>query len=359
MDIHKPTCFIDEVKVRRNIRKMVDKARLSGAQLRPHFKTHQSADIGQWYREEGVDRITVSSVDMATYFADAGWSDITIAFPYNWLESQQINELAGQINLNVLIESKASLGHLEQHVTNPLGYFVKIDVGYGRTGVAADAHDAMEELIEESSDRVGFRGFLAHAGHTYKARSKKQILTIHEGSVSRLLSLRDRFGEGTFLSYGDTPSCSVVDRFESINELRPGNFAIYDVMQHQIGSCELEEIAMVVACPVVAKHPDRGEVVIYGGGVHFSKDRIETDEGTSFGQVVRIRDKGTEIVHGTRLARVSQEHGIITGEDDFIRDIQVGEVVGVLPIHSCLAADLMPGYFTFDGRRLHKLIKSV
>ena len=40
---------------------------------------------------------------MAEYFAENGWNDITIAFPFNLLEIDKINELAGKINLNILI----------------------------------------------------------------------------------------------------------------------------------------------------------------------------------------------------------------------------------------------------------------
>ena len=33
--------------------------------FRPHFKTHQSAEIGSWFRDFGVTRITVSSRESA------------------------------------------------------------------------------------------------------------------------------------------------------------------------------------------------------------------------------------------------------------------------------------------------------
>ena len=78
---------------------MAEKARQSKVTFRPHFKTHQSIEIGSWFRDEGVQKITVSSVDMAEYFASDGWNDITIAFPLNIRQLPQIQELAGRINL--------------------------------------------------------------------------------------------------------------------------------------------------------------------------------------------------------------------------------------------------------------------
>ncbi len=44
------------------------------------LKTHQSREIGEWFRASGVDKITVSSLNMAMKFAEWGWNDITVAF---------------------------------------------------------------------------------------------------------------------------------------------------------------------------------------------------------------------------------------------------------------------------------------
>ena len=73
---------------------MAGKAHANRLVFRPHFKTHQSHLIGQWFREEGVTKITASSLSMAAYFAEDGWDDITVAFPVNIREMDTINELA-------------------------------------------------------------------------------------------------------------------------------------------------------------------------------------------------------------------------------------------------------------------------
>ena len=70
---------------------MAAKAKNNNIIFRPHFKTHQSKKVGEWFREEGVDKITVSSVSMAKYFIEHNWKDITIAFPFNILEIDDIN----------------------------------------------------------------------------------------------------------------------------------------------------------------------------------------------------------------------------------------------------------------------------
>ena len=81
--IKRPTLLVDEAICRENIRWMAEKAARLGVNFRPHFKTHQSKQMGRWFREEGIKSITVSSVSMAKYFNEDGWDDITIAFPLN------------------------------------------------------------------------------------------------------------------------------------------------------------------------------------------------------------------------------------------------------------------------------------
>ena len=55
-DIVKPTIVLDELRVRSNIRRMAHRARQNQVRFRPHFKTHQSAAIGEWFRERGCLR---------------------------------------------------------------------------------------------------------------------------------------------------------------------------------------------------------------------------------------------------------------------------------------------------------------
>jgi D-serine deaminase-like pyridoxal phosphate-dependent protein len=91
--ISAPTLVVDTAKVRTNVRRMAERARRNGAALRPHLKTHQSATIGRLFKEAGVRAGTVSSAGMAAYFADAGWDDLTIAFPVNLREITAYDDL--------------------------------------------------------------------------------------------------------------------------------------------------------------------------------------------------------------------------------------------------------------------------
>ena len=135
-NIVRPTFVINPDRVRKNIEFMAEKARLAGVRFCPHFKTHQSAEIGNWFREFGVESITVSSVEMAEYFANEGWKKITIAFPVNLRELDKINELSKKIELALLAESSSVINHLNHQLKNKVDLWIKINTGYNRSGIA-------------------------------------------------------------------------------------------------------------------------------------------------------------------------------------------------------------------------------
>ncbi|WP_420317181.1 alanine racemase [Ekhidna sp.] len=360
MEIKTPTLLVDKEKAIGNIQGMLDKAQKSNAQLRPHFKTHFSTEIGNWFRDLGIKKCTVSSVSMANYFANQGWDDITIAFPYNLLEHEEINRLANQVSLNVLIESIESLGHLKEHIKSEIGYFIKIDVGTHRTGIDPRKEDLISDLVKGSNDIIRFKGYLSHAGHTYGCRDLDSIQWIFDGSVKVLSELKSKFGG--IISYGDTPTASLIDDFSFCDEMRPGNFVFYDWMQHQIGSCTTDQIAVCLACPIVAIHKDRNEIVVYGGAVHLSKEMVlEKDivgrEHKCFGKMVRLTESGWQTKVFGNVERLSQEHGIIKLSDEEIAHVKVGDTIGILPVHSCLTADLQGHYLSTTGDRIEKMTK--
>jgi len=353
--IKRPTLLLDEHKCRENIRWMAEKARRSDVIFRPHFKSHQSVIIGGWFREEGVNAITVSSVGMASYFADAGWEDITIAFPVNLREMDEINRLAGKVTLNLLVNSSETLQILEKNIRNQAGIFIEIDTGYHRSGLTVADSATIERIADicRGSSNLHFQGFLSHFGETYRASGRKDIEKIYRYGEKQLKQIRDSFNsEGSgIISVGDTPSCSVLESFPGVDEIRPGNFVFYDVMQLEIGSCISDQIAICIAAPVVDIYPDRNEVIVHAGAIHLSKEGILSNGKMIFGLVVNITEEGWSApIEGCFVSNLSQEHGIISLGPSLLQTLRPGSLIGILPVHACLTADAMKSYSTFQGQ---------
>lgn len=352
MEIKKPTLIVDKEKAVRNIRRMLQKvSRSNHIRFRPHFKTHQSVPVGEWFRELGVTAIAVSSVDMASYFAKNGWNDITIAILVNPLEINDINRLTKSVNLNLLVDSPEMVMFLDRHLRGRVKVWVKIDTAYHRTGMEYNRSDDILAAAEEikKSRQLDFQGLLTHSGHAYHARSKGELKQVYDDTVKKMNDVRQYLISkgipGVEISIGDTPTCSVVDEFYGVDEVRCGNFVFYDVMQMIIGSCKEEDIAAALACPVIGCYPRRSEIVIYGGGVHLSKESIKDAEGRELHGLVALPRKDFQgwgqTIKNTYAASLSQEHGIIKTTPGFTRQVNIGDILMILPVHSCLTANLM------------------
>src|SRR5258708_35645694 len=133
MEPIRPTVLMDESKSKANIHRFTEKARKTNVKLRPHFKTHQSHEVARWHRAEGLSMCTVSSLKMASYFAEDGWKDITVAFPLNFLEVEEINRLASFVKLNLCIVSVDAIKKLVGNLNQSVNCFIEIDPGYHRT----------------------------------------------------------------------------------------------------------------------------------------------------------------------------------------------------------------------------------
>ena len=341
--IKSPTFVVDKNRVLKNTQRFQEKFSSSNTLFRPHFKTHQSTIIGKWFQELGIHQISVSSLAMAWQFYQAGWKDISIVFPFNRLEIEFVQKMSKDATLGILIEDIESVDFLSNHISNSIDIYIKVDCGYHRTGIDVENHKLILEIAEKIKhfDKLNFKGILSHFGNTYAARNKTEVEQIYTSSLEKMLGLKKQLiplFPDVKLSIGDTPSASIINNFTHVDEMRPGNFVFYDWMQTEIGSCTAEQIAAIMICPVVAKHKDRSELIIHGGAVHFSKEKGDKH----FGALCDI-SKGfaTNPIPNCYLKSLSQEHGIVHCSEAFFKKTKVGDLVGIIPIHSCLTANLM------------------
>lgn len=356
MDIIRPTLLIHKQTCLQNIDVMRSKAERNHVRFRPHFKTHQSIEIGRWFRALGTQSITVSSVTMARYFISDGWNDITIAFPFNQLEISELNQLTSQADINIVADNLLAIAVIGPKLIRPVGIYIKVSTGFRRAGINVSDTNRIDKLLETifSHPNLVFKGFLTHAGHTYEAKSKYEIQNIHFDAIKKLEQLKRQYqsiSPHLEISIGDTPSCSLSENYSGIDEIRPGNFIFYDLMQHHLGACHIDDIAIRMACPVVSKQRLRNEIIIYGGAIHFSKDWINNTDGKPlYGRIIITNGDRKELLDSTNyVSRLSQEHGCIRCNPKVFDRIKVGEILEIIPVHACLTAHAMGRYLTTKG----------
>ncbi len=359
LNISEPVVVIDEETTRSNIRRMVRKIAASGALFRPHFKTHQSVIIGEWFKEEGITAITVSSIKMAEYFASHGWEDILIAFLYFPQSIERLNRLAETRTLSVITDNETSLRHLADNLKHKAGLWIKTDCGYNRTGIPITETERITRLvtIAAESDKIDFKGIITHAGNSYRCSDREDLYTLFRANIDMLGKtvdfIQQKTGIKPLISWGDTPTCSVIEDLTGVDEIRCGNFVFYDLMQYTLGACNTTEISTAIYCPVVGVYPERDEFAIYGGAVHLSKEHITDKSGrTHFGFIGLPQNnrRWTPPLEETRIKSLSQEHGIVSTTPEIMKKLQPGDIVAVYPVHSCLSSNLADHYLSLSGQ---------
>jgi D-serine deaminase-like pyridoxal phosphate-dependent protein len=339
-----PCLVLDIERVRQNATRMSDVATRNNVRLRPHIKTHKCIEVAKIQTNGHDGAITVSTLAEARAFSKHGFNDITYAVPIERGKLEDVIEiLRSGVKLNLLTDDAETVKALDEAAGKAgveFDVFVKIDCGTHRVGVEPNSAEATEipRLISDSKN-LNFAGILTHAGHSYDVDSKEAILKVarHERDVMVALAakLRSAGIEVPTVSIGSTPTMSLVDNLDGIDEIRPGNYIFFDNYQATLGSCSFEDTALTVLAAVIHKNKTRNRLVVDAGGIALSKDRgpVGIDPSCGYGRVLDLDGNET----GMRVTSLSQEHGEVDAGEMLDR-FKVGDRVRILANHSCLTA---------------------
>ena len=115
----------------------------------------------------------------------------------------------------------------------------------------------------------------------------------------------------------------------------------------------MEDIAVGLACPVIAVYPERNQLVLYGGGVHLSKDYFMSNGKPCYGFVCKADETGWgPVISGAEVRTLWQEHALVDMPAKDLLSIHQGDLLVVLPSHSCMTVDLYDFYLTPNGEKV-------
>ena len=355
-----PGLILDIDRVKRNAKRIGERLKDWGINLRPHVKTHKCIEVAKIQTEGHSGAVTVSTLAEAKAFAANGFTRITYAIPIEPGKFSEAIALSKNCDELALItddlEVPQSLNAQAKNENVTLNLFLKVDCGYHRCGVEPTRSEALEipRRIAAASN-LRFAGILTHAGHSYHCRNHEELLNLARTERDVMTEfanrLRHEIGEVPIVSIGSTPTITTVDHLEGIDEARPGNYIFFDAFQARLGSCSLEDCALTVLASVVHRDVTRRKVIVDAGAIALSKDRgpVEFDSGCGYGRVLDL--EGNDL--GMVVNEMSQEHGVLLGSNDGIIDrLKVGTRVRIVANHSCLTAAQHTHYNVIEGDRM-------
>jgi D-serine deaminase-like pyridoxal phosphate-dependent protein len=360
-----PALLLDYDILEQNLRRMQNRARDMKVALRPHIKTHKCIEIAKMQSSLGANGITVSTFYEAEQFAAKGFTDITWALPFPFSYTEKAVALSSKITLRVIIDSQDAVAHLEHAFAlhrGKLHVWLEIDCGSHRTGVNPDSQ-AAEELAGKltNSQTLIFDGILTHAGHSYHAKSKDEIMKIAEEERSVMVHFAERLQTKGInipsISVGSTPTMTLAKSLNGVNEMRPGNYVFHDYTQAQLGVCTVGDCALTVLTSVISHQPSEQFFVTDAGALALSKDlgatHLRNDMG--MGAIYEDYERKRLFAHiDLQIQTLSQEHGKIVAEQvEHIKgQFKVGEKIRILEHHSCLTAANFDCYNVTRGREV-------
>ena len=358
-----PAAIIDLPTLRRNASLMLDRARHLGVRLRPHVKTHKTVEGALIQTQQPGRPITVSTLAEASWFAQAGFDDMTWALPVSPQRIADVVTMSKRLRrFGVITDDLAVAAQLDEAARSEsitLRVQLKVNVGANRAGV--DPHGdlalSLARRLHESKN-LHFEGLLGHEGQSYRASGgAAQMREIAAEAAEQMNTLVRRckaagieVGE---VSLGSTPTAIHARDLPGVTELRPGNYLLFDMTQVELGACAVTDVAFSVLTTVIGNYPERNVLVVDAGALALSLDPGVTSPGRATGHGLVVGANGEHLPSAVRVAHLSQEHGIIfTNDQEHLRALRPGDRLRVLPNHSCLAASLFPAYFIQDGNRI-------
>ncbi len=359
LDAATPALILDRQRLQENADRMRGRVAQLGVMLRPHVKTSKSIDVLRMLSGGADVPITVSTLAEARYFFGQGVRDILYAVGIAPVKLPQVAELirAG-CTLRIILDSIEAADAVQAYGSAEelrIEALVEVDTDGKRAGV-----DPNDELLIEIARRLssgpgaGLAGVMTHAGGSYSARTLGEFEAIAEreraGAVTAANRLRSAGFPVAIVSVGSTPTVHYARALDGVTEARVGVYAFGDLVQAELGTCAIDDIAISVLASVIGHSPTHGRVLVDAGFLALSRDRGTADFAVDWGYGA-VCDANGEVIPNVRVENSNQEHGIITavsGELDLSR-FPIGARVRILPNHACATAAAYDRYLVTDG----------
>ena len=327
-DLQTPCLVVDRDVLEANLVAMAGHARDHGVALRPHAKTHKCLEIARRQVALGAVGLTVATVGEGEVFADAGFTDLFIAYPV-WaagVRGRRLRALAERVALRVGADSGEGLEVLTRALAGTEAeVVVEVDSGHHRTGVEA----ARAGQVAVAARRGGLRvaGVFTFPGHGYDPRRRERAAADEAQALREADAALRRAGVGAGLrSGGSTPTAALIDQ-AALNEMRPGVYVFNDAQQVELGAAGWEAVALTAAATVVSHNGSN--VVLDAGSKVLGGDRPVWATGSG-----RVLDHPQ-----ARVSALSEHHAtVIFPEDE--SPPELGSTVRLVPNHVCAAVNL-------------------
>lgn len=172
-EIPSPALLFYRGRIEHNLQLMLKIAGGDAGRLRPHVKTHKTAQIIARQVELGITQFKCSTIAETEMCAAQGATDVMLAMPCVGPNALRLAELAVKFpgsRFSSIADDEAAIHMLAAAASQrgvTLGLYLELDCGMGRTGIVpGDAAALLAHTMQETPG-VQFRGLHAYDGHIH------------------------------------------------------------------------------------------------------------------------------------------------------------------------------------------------
>jgi 3-hydroxy-D-aspartate aldolase len=237
--LNTPALVIDLAALERNIEKMASLARAKGVRLRPHAKTHKSAEIARRQIAAGAVGVCCAKLGEAEALAAEGVSSILLTSPVVTMPGlQRLAALNSQLKeLIVVVDHPDNARLLAKAVyPNTLQVLIDVDPGIRRTGVITPEAAAQLYEVVSSLPQLRYRGLQYYCGlqqHVAAFAERRDAIAERTEYLKTVIA---QVGKPEIVSGGGTGTCHIDAELAVINEWQVGSYVFMD---RQYADCDL------------------------------------------------------------------------------------------------------------------------
>ncbi|MFO7855435.1 MAG: DSD1 family PLP-dependent enzyme [Paracoccaceae bacterium] len=347
-EIVTPALCLDLDALERNLAAMQAHADAAGLTLRPHAKTHRSADVGRLQVAAGAVGLCCQTLSEAEALARGGLSDLLVTNEVRGARrTARAARLAQEIRLGVCVDDAEGVAELAAAVLGTeatLEVYVEIEVGMGRCGVAPGVPAAHLAEAVAAAPGLRFAGLQAYNGRAQHIRDpddRGAAIDAAAGAVRETLAALEAAGLPCPVVGGAGTGSWPLEAATGLwTELQCGSYAFMDAdyatVRDESGAGPAFEHALFVLAEVMSV-PAPGRAVCDAG-----LKALAMDSGPP-----RIKDR-----EGLAWRGASDEHGLL---DDPGGTLKVGDRLRLIPGHCDPTCNLHDWYVGLRGGRVEAL----
>lgn len=354
-----PAAVIDSAKMLANIDRMQQRMDRLGVRLRPHVKTTKCLPVIKAQIEAGACGITVSTLKEAQQCFDSGINDILYAVSMAPGKLPQAHDLKQRgCNLSILTDSvqgaAAIVAFAQQHGT-VFEVWIEVDCDGHRSGLKSESQALLEVARTLQHGAMTVKGVLTHAGSSYELNNEEALQHLAEQERRECVTAAERIRALGIacpeVSIGSTPTALSARDLLGVTEVRAGVYVFFDLVMHNVGVCQRDELALSVLTTVIGHQAEKGWVITDSGWMAMSRDRgtQRQDRDYGYGQVCTLEGQWIE---GALVQSANQEHGIVTIQgldgEALEQRFPIGSRLRILPNHACATGAQFPVYQAID-----------